>query len=123
MNENRVDGAAKVVGGRFQKATGEILEDREMWVRGGVREGVGHVQEAAGTAQDILEEAVEHMKSAASTAGRVYGGVSDLTRQVGKLIEERSYLSVGVAAAIGLLAGLLIAGRGPKIIYVKPKVS
>jgi uncharacterized protein YjbJ (UPF0337 family) len=122
MNENRIEGAAKVVGGRFQKATGEILEDREMYIRGGVREGVGHVQEAAGSAQEILEDAVDHVKSAASTAGKVYDGVSGFTREVARTIEERSYLSVAAAAAIGLLVGLLIAGRGPKVIYVKPKV-
>ena len=122
MNENRVEGAAKVVGGRFQRAAGELLEDREMQVRGGVREGVGHVQEAAGTAQEVLEEAVGHVKSAASTAGKVYGGVSGFAREVTQTIEERSYLAVAVAAAIGLLAGLLIAGRGPRVIYVKPRV-
>ena len=122
MNENRVEGAAKVVGGRFQRAAGELLDDREMQVRGGVREGVGHVQEAAGTAQEVLEEAVGHVKSAASTAGKVYGGVSGFARDVTKTIEERSYLAVAVAAAIGLLAGLLIAGRGPRVIYVKPRV-
>ena len=122
MNENRVEGAAKVVGGRFQKAAGEILEDRDMYIRGGVREGVGHAQEAAGSAQEILEEAVDHVKSAASQAGKVYDGVSSFAREVAHTIEERSYLSVAAAAAIGLLVGLLIAGRGPKVIYVKPKV-
>ena len=122
MNENRVEGAAKVFGGKFQRAAGELLDDRETQMRGGVREGVGHVQEAAGTAQEILEEAVSHVKSAASTAGNVYGGVSGIAREVARTIEERSYLSVALAAALGLLAGLLIAGRGPKIIYVKPRV-
>jgi uncharacterized protein YjbJ (UPF0337 family) len=122
MNENRVEGAAKVVGGRFQRAAGEVLEDRDMQVRGGVREGIGHVQETAGAAQDILEEAAGHVKSAASTAGKLYGGVSDFAREVANTIEERSYLSVAAAAAIGLLVGLLIAGRGPKVIYVKPRV-
>ena len=62
------------------------------------------------------------MKSAASTAGKVYGGVSGFAREVTQTIEERSYLAVAVAAAIGLLAGLLIAGRGPRVIYVKPRV-
>ena len=122
MNENRVEGAAKVVGGRFQRAAGELLDDREMQVRGGVRAGVGHVQETAGAAQEILEEAVGHVKSAATTAGKVYGGVSGFARDVTQTIEERSYLAVAVAAAIGLLAGLLIAGRGPRVIYVKPRV-
>jgi uncharacterized protein YjbJ (UPF0337 family) len=121
MNENRVEGAAKVVGGRFQRAAGEVLEDPEMKVRGSVREGIGHVQETAGAAQDILEEAAGHVKSAAVTASKVYDSVSDLARDVARTIEERSYLSVAAAAAIGLLVGLLIASRGPKIIYVKPK--
>jgi uncharacterized protein YjbJ (UPF0337 family) len=122
MNENRIEGAAKVIGGRFQRTAGELLEDSEMQVRGSVREGVGHVQEAAGTAQEILEEAVGHVKSAASTAGKVYGGVTGFVRDLTQTIEQRSFLSVGVAAALGLLAGLLIASRGPKIIYVKPRV-
>jgi uncharacterized protein YjbJ (UPF0337 family) len=122
MNENRAEGAAKVVGGRFQRAAGALLDDNEMQVRGGVREGVGHVQEAAGVAQEVLEEAVGHVKTAASTAGRVYGGVHGFAREVARTIEQRSYLSVAVAAALGLLAGLLIAGRGPRVIYVKPRV-
>jgi uncharacterized protein YjbJ (UPF0337 family) len=122
MNENRVEGAAKVVGGRFQRAAGEVLEDRDMQVRGGVREGIGHVQETAGAAQDILEEAAGHVKAAASTASKLYDGASGFAREVANTIEERSYLSVAAAAALGLLVGLLIAGRGPKIIYVKPKV-
>jgi uncharacterized protein YjbJ (UPF0337 family) len=121
MNENRLEGAAKVVGGRFQRTAGELLEDPEMQMRGGVREGVGHIQEAAGSAQEILEEAIDQMKSAADAAGKVYGGVSGFTRDVARTIEERSYLSVAVAAALGLLVGLLIAGRGPKIVYVKPR--
>jgi len=122
MNENRVEGAAKVVGGRFQRATGEMLDDPEMKIRGGVREGVGHIQEAAGSAQEILEEAVDQLKSAADAAGKVYGGVSGFTRDVARTIEERSYFSVAVAAAVGLMVGLLLASRGPKIIYVKPRV-
>jgi uncharacterized protein YjbJ (UPF0337 family) len=122
MNENRVEGAAKVVGGRFQRAAGEVFDDRDMQTRGAVREGVGHAQEAAGYAQEILEEAVSHAKSAATTAGKVYERVSGLAREVATTIEERSYMSVAAAAALGLLVGLLIAGRGPKVIYVKPKV-
>jgi uncharacterized protein YjbJ (UPF0337 family) len=82
MNENRVEGAAKVVGGRFQRAAGEVLEDRDMQVRGGVREGIGHVQETAGAAQDILEEAAGHVKAAASTASKLYDGASGFAREV-----------------------------------------
>jgi uncharacterized protein YjbJ (UPF0337 family) len=121
MNENQIEGAAKVVGGRFQRAAGEVLEDRELQIKGGVREGIGHVQETAGAAQDFLEEATAHVKSAAATATKVYGNATEFAREVGRTIEDRSYLAVATAAAIGLLVGLLIAGRGPKIIYVKPK--
>jgi uncharacterized protein YjbJ (UPF0337 family) len=121
MNENRVEGAAKVIGGRFQRAAGELFEDREMRIRGGVREGVGHIQETAGAVQEIFDGAVGYAKTAGGAAGKAYGGVTGFARTLTQTIEERSYLSVAAAAALGLLAGLLIASRRPSIIYVKPR--
>lgn len=91
MNENRAEGAAKVVTGKFERVVGGVFGDEKMQVRGGFREGAGHVQEAAGS------------------------------HDIARTIENRPFVAVTVAAAMGLLAGLLIAGRGPKIVYVKPR--
>ena len=121
MNDTRVKGAAKVVAGRFESAAGDVLDNTEMRVGGRVREAAGHVQEVAGSARDLLEQTVEQAVSAASTAGKAYGGVVDSAHGIARTIEQRPRLSVGLAGAVGLLVGMLIAGRGPKIVYVKPK--
>ena len=120
MNENQIKGAAKVAGGKFEKVAGDALDNSEMRLGGRVREGVGHAQEAAGSAQAVLGQAVDHVVAAASTAGNAYGSISDAARDVARTLREKPRLSLLVAGATGLLLGLLVAGRGPKIVYDKP---
>ena len=121
MNENKAEGAAKVAMGRFESAAGEVLGDGEMQARGGARKVEGHVQEAAGSVQDALGDVADQARAAVAKASDAYGRVSDTARDIAKRVEEQSYVAVGLAAAIGLLVGLLIAGRGPKVVYVKPR--
>ena len=121
MNENKTDGAAKVAMGRFESAVGEALGDGEMQVRGGARRVEGHVQEAAGSVQDVLGDMADQARAAVAKAGDTYGRVSGAARDIAQRVEDQPYAAVGVAAAIGLLVGLLIAGRGPKVVYVKPR--
>jgi ElaB/YqjD/DUF883 family membrane-anchored ribosome-binding protein len=40
--------------------------------------------------------------------------------QVDPFVRELAHAASGFGTAVGLLAGLLLAGRGPKVIYVKP---
>jgi uncharacterized protein YjbJ (UPF0337 family) len=122
MNENQIEGAAKVIGGKFQRVAGDVLDDPRMRAGGAVREGVGHVQETAGSVQEVLGQAVDHALSAATKASDVYGQVSGSARDIVRNIEEKPLLAVVMATAAGLLAGLLLGGRGPKVIYVKPRV-
>ena len=120
MNENQIMGAAKVAGGNFEQVVGDVLDNSKMRLGGRVREGVGHAQEAAGSAQAIVGQTMDQVVAAASTAGNAYGSVSDAARDLARTIREKPRLSVLVAGAAGLLFGLLVAGRGPKIVYVKP---
>ncbi|MDQ2860544.1 MAG: hypothetical protein M3T55_07445 [Pseudomonadota bacterium] len=121
MNENKATGAAKVVLGKFESAAGEALGDPEMEARGGLRQAGGYAQEAAGTVEDVLEGVADRAKAAAATLSDAYDRVSDTARGIGRRVEDRPYMSVGVGVAVGLLVGLIMASRGPKVIYVKPR--
>ncbi len=122
MNENKTEGAAKVVLGKFESAAGQAVGDASLRARGGARQVEGRVQETAGSVQETLEQVAGQAKAALSTASDAYAAVSGATRGIARTIEDEPYMAVGVATAVGLLIGLLIAGRGPKIIYVKPRV-
>ena len=121
MNENKTDGAAKVAMGRFESAAGDALGDDEMRARGDARRVEGHVQETAGSVQDALGDVADEARAAFAKASDAYGRVSSAARDIAQKVEEQPFAAVGVAAAIGLLVGLLIAGRGPKVVYVKPR--
>jgi ElaB/YqjD/DUF883 family membrane-anchored ribosome-binding protein len=42
--------------------------------------------------------------------------------QVEPFVRDQPYLALGAAALTGLMLGLLYAGRGPKIVYIKPRI-
>ena len=125
MNENKTEGAAKVVVGKLESAAGEVLGDGELQARGNLRQVGGHVQEVAGSVQEALGQAADQAKAAVAKATDAYGRASDtahdIARRVEPFVEEQPYVALGLAAAVGLLVGLLIAGRGPKIVYVRPR--
>jgi ElaB/YqjD/DUF883 family membrane-anchored ribosome-binding protein len=125
MTEIKADGAANVALGKFESAAGEALGDEEMHLRGMGRQVGGHVQEAAGVVKATLEEVAEQASAAFSMASDAYRRVSQtaqgIARRVDPFVEQRPYVALCLAAAGGLFVGLLIAGRGPKVIYVKPR--
>jgi len=115
MNENTTEGSAKVVLGKFETAAGEALGDSRMQARGVVDQVGGHVQEAAGLAQEIAGRA----KEAVSTIGGAYGRASSFARKIDPFVQEKPYAALTLAAAVGLLVGLLIAGGQPRVVYLK----
>jgi len=121
MNENQSEGAAKVVLGEFETAAGEAFGDDRLQASGIVRQVSGHAQEAVGSVQEVLGKVADQARAAASTASEAYGRASDAARDLSQRVEEQPFVSLALAAAVGLLVGLLIAGRGPKIVYVRPR--
>ena len=67
-------------------------------------------QAAAETARERVQGAYGEAKARVATA----------KARVDPMVREQPYVALGVAATVGLLAGLLLAGRGPKVIYIKP---
>jgi ElaB/YqjD/DUF883 family membrane-anchored ribosome-binding protein len=70
-------------------------------------------------AQEALVDVAEKTKAVFSKVGDAYARTADSTRVFRHRIEQRPVLSLALAAAGGLVLGLLMGGRGPKVIYVK----
>ena len=88
MDENRIEGAAKEGLGRVQDTFGAAMGDASAQVR-------GKLNEAAGKAQNLYGQAADQAR--------------DLGGQAGDWVAENPWQAVGVAAAFGLVIGLLIA--------------
>lgn len=81
------------------------------------------------TAQHKIGEAAGHVSEAASRASAqvkdLYGEVTDRARKVAQTVDPyvkgKPYATMSLVAVAGLLLGLIMAGRGPKVIYVEPK--
>lgn len=86
-------------------------------------------QAASAAAQDRIGRAADYVSDKAVKAGAqakdFYGEVAGRARkvadQVDPYVKNRPYATMGVMVAAGLLVGLLMAGRGPKVIYVEPR--
>lgn len=90
MDENRIEGAVREGVGRVQDAFGGGFGDEGLQARGKLNEARGGMQNLYGQmvdqVQDIIDDATD-------------------------LIRDQPYAAAGVAALLGLVAGLLIASR------------
>jgi ElaB/YqjD/DUF883 family membrane-anchored ribosome-binding protein len=81
------------------------------------------------TAQRRIGEAADHVSEAASKvsaqAKDLYGEVTGRARKIAETVDpyvkDKPYATMGLVAVAGLLFGLLVAGHGPKVIYVEPR--
>jgi uncharacterized protein YjbJ (UPF0337 family) len=97
MNEDRIEGTAKDMGGKleegFGRATGDIRSQVE-----------GTMKQAAGAAQDLYGQARETAGDAAAVVRRQVGSFEQTIREN---IETRPYTAVAIALAIGWFVGRL----------------
>jgi len=97
MNENRMEGAAKNMGGKleegFGRATGDVKSQLE-----------GTVKQAAGAAQELYGQARETAGDAAAIVRKQAGSFEQTIRDN---LETRPYTAVAIALAIGWFVGRL----------------
>jgi len=84
MDEDRITGTAKNLGGKAEEGLGRMAGDIETQVKGQAKQVEGAVEDLYGQARDAA------------------GGVADV---VGKTIEERPYTAVAIALGLGWLLG------------------
>jgi uncharacterized protein YjbJ (UPF0337 family) len=95
MNEDRIAGTAKNVGGKVEEGLGRVAGDLKTQVEGAA-------QQIAGSAQDLYGQAKD---TAANAAQAVRETASDAEDFIRKTIETRPYTVAAVALAIGFLIG------------------
>src|SRR4029450_12052377 len=95
MNEDRVIGNAKNVGGRVEEGLGRATSDVKSQLQGEAKQVEGAAQDVYGQAKESASDAVEAIRESAS-------GAEDFLRTT---IEERPYTAAAVALGIGYLIG------------------
>ena len=97
MNEDRVVGNAKNLGGRMEEGFGRATGDVKSQVQGKAKQAEGAVEDVYGQVKETASDAVEAIRESAS-------GAEDFLRTT---IEERPYTAAAVALGIGYLIGRL----------------
>ena len=127
-DDDQLKGAASKVAGKVETAADRLLDDG-VQAQDQARQLQGQVQAAAGAAHDTSTKAADTAHDAVSTvadrAGQAYGraarAFASVRDRVDPFIEEKPYAALGMAAGVGLVVGLLLAGGGSRTVYVRSR--
>lgn len=119
MDENRITGAAKELGGKFQVAVGDVTGDRETQARGKADEIEGTAENLVGQAKDTVRDVADRATGLAQDALRkgrdAYPEAELAYREGGDAISRHAKESplalAAMAGALGYLLALVIHGR------------
>jgi uncharacterized protein YjbJ (UPF0337 family) len=95
MNEDRVVGTAKNLGGKAQEGFGRVTGDAKT-------QAEGIINQAAGAAQDLYGQAKDSASDAAKVVRRGAMNAEDYIRQT---IERRPYTAAFAALCVGWIIG------------------
>jgi uncharacterized protein YjbJ (UPF0337 family) len=95
MDENRVSGTARNMGGKVEEGFGRVTGDTKTQAEGIARQVSGAAQDMYGQARD----------AASDMAGSARGTASSLEKLLRNTIETQPYTSALVALGIGWLLG------------------
>jgi ElaB/YqjD/DUF883 family membrane-anchored ribosome-binding protein len=126
MNENEIKGAIDTGVGKAESFAGRAAGASGLKAGGAIDETKGKVQALAGKVQEAVgqtaDQATETLAKISEQTKDAYSRASQsaqkLAGAVDPFVQERPYAAVVAAAGIGLILGLLLAGRGPRVIYV-----
>jgi uncharacterized protein YjbJ (UPF0337 family) len=102
MNEDRVIGNAKNVGGRVEEGLGRATGDVKSQLQGVKSQLQGKAKQVEGAAQDAYGQVKESASDAVEAIRESASGAEDFLRTT---IEERPYTAAAVALGIGYLIG------------------
>jgi uncharacterized protein YjbJ (UPF0337 family) len=95
MDENRISGAAKNLGGKMEEGVGRATGDAKTRVQGQARQVEGSVQDLYGQAIDSAEDAIDAVR-------QMPASVDDTIRHY---IESNPYTTAAIALGLGWLIG------------------
>jgi uncharacterized protein YjbJ (UPF0337 family) len=97
MNADRMEGAARNLGGKLEEGFGRATGDVKSQIEGTVKQAVGAAQDFYGQARETAGDA--------ATAVRRQAGSLEQTIRVN--VETRPYTAVAIALALGWFVGRL----------------
>jgi len=122
VNEHELRGGARYVGGKVEKAVGDVVERHDWQVGGVVNQVKGGAENLYGRAQSIVEDAVDAAPGVIDDARAKLGDAKDdavaAARRGSSAVAARvrdgdeRLVWAAVAAVGGYLAGWLIHRRG-----------
>jgi uncharacterized protein YjbJ (UPF0337 family) len=95
MDENRVSGAAKNLGGKLEEGFGRATGDAKTKLQ-------GQAKQAEGTIQDLYGQAVDSAGDAIDAVRQMPASVDDTIRNY---IENNPYTTAAIALGLGWLIG------------------
>ena len=95
MDEDRVAGTARNLGGKVQEGFGRVTGDAKTQAEGLLNQATGAAQDLYGQAKDGAGEAVEVVRR----------GAVDAEDHVRRIIEQRPYTTAFAALCIGWVIG------------------
>jgi len=95
MNEDRLAGTAKNIGGQMESGFGRATGDVRTQAQGAAKQAEGTLQDIYGQAKDAAVNTAQAVRETASNA-------DDLVRTT---IEQRPYTAAAIALGVGFLIG------------------
>jgi uncharacterized protein YjbJ (UPF0337 family) len=95
MDQDRLSGTAKNLGGKLEEGLGRATGDTKTQIRGQMKQAEGGVQDLYGQAKDSAKDAID-------AARRMPGSVEDALRDY---IENKPYTTAALALALGWIIG------------------
>ena len=95
MNEDRIAGTTRNLGGKVQEGFGRVTGDTKTQAEGLVNQATGAAQDLYGQAKDTAADATQVVRR----------GAADAEDFVRRTIEERPYTTAFVALCIGWVIG------------------
>ena len=108
-------------------------------IKGAMNGVADEVQSRSGQAQAMIDDVAETVTAGIAKAGdqasaavnklsdgavdaydRAYAGARKVGETVEPFVQDRPYAALAISAALGLVVGLLMTARGPKVVYVRP---
>lgn len=110
MDENRVEGVARTIGGKVESGIGNLTGDQKMQAEGVVDKVGGKAQRMYGNAKDSVRD----------VAGDYGSGLLDQVEEYGDMlaekVDERPITSMLIAVGIGFLVAMATK-PAPKVVY------
>jgi uncharacterized protein YjbJ (UPF0337 family) len=110
MDENRVEGMARTIGGKVEGVAGDLTGDPKLKADGAADKVTGKAQRLYGSAKDTVRD----------VAGDYGSGLLDTVEEYGDLlaekVDERPITALLIAAGVGFLLALA-SKPAPKVVY------